>query len=66
MSSILWIKKIEKIQSFDLSFLSKFSQIIIFIIILVFWEFFTPALPDGFSLESEGQQVSSNLQDSSS
>ena len=33
-------------------------------IILLIWEFFTPALTDGFSLEAEWQQVSSNLQDS--
>ena len=31
----------------------------------LFWEFFTPALADGFSLESEWQQVSSSLQNSS-
>ena len=35
------------------------------IIILFFWEFLTPALADGFTLESKGQQVSSSLQDSS-
>ena len=34
-------------------------------IIITLWEFFTPALADGLSLESEWQQVSSNLQDSS-
>ena len=33
------------------------------IIILLFWEFFTPAIADCFSLEFEWQQVSS-LQDS--
>ena len=38
---------------------------IIIIIILLFWEFFTPTLADGFSLEFEWQQVSSSLQDSS-
>ena len=32
---------------------------------LLLWEFFPPALADGFSPESEGQQVSSDLQDSS-
>ena len=39
----------------------------IIIIILLFWEFITltSALADGFSLEFEWQQVSSNLQDSS-
>ena len=35
------------------------------IIIFLFWEFFTPALGDGFSLEFEWQQVSSSVQDSS-
>ena len=35
------------------------------IIISLFWEFFTPALSDCFPLESEGQQMFSNLQDSS-
>ena len=37
----------------------------IIIIIIHSLEFFTSALADGFSLESEWQQVSSNLQDSS-
>ena len=32
---------------------------------VLFWEFFTPASADGFSLEFEWQQVSSSLQDSS-
>ena len=38
-----------------------------FILLLLFTplEFFTSVLPDGFSLEFEWQQVSSNLQDSS-
>ena len=35
------------------------------IIIIFSLEFFTSALADGFSLESEWQQVSSSLQDSS-
>ena len=35
------------------------------IIILLFWEFFTSALADGFPLESERQQVSTSLGDSS-
>ena len=39
--------------------------IIIIIIILLIWEFFIPALADDFTLESEWQQVSSSLQDSS-
>ena len=39
--------------------------IIIIIIITIIWEFFTPALFYGFPLESEWQQVSSSLQDSS-
>ena len=33
--------------------------------ILLIWKIFTPALADGFSLDSEWQQISSNLQDSS-
>ena len=37
----------------------------IIIIIIIFWEFFTPALADGFSLDFEWQQVSSSLQDPS-
>ena len=40
--------------------------IIIIIIIIHSWELFTSALADGFSLESEWQQVSSSLQNSSS
>ena len=39
--------------------------IIIIIIIIIPSTFFTPALADGLSLESEEQQVSSSLQDSS-
>ena len=38
---------------------------IIIIIILLLWEFFTPALADERLLEFEWQQVSSSLQDSS-
>ena len=34
------------------------------VIILLFWEFVTLALADGFSLEFEWQHVSSRLQDS--
>ena len=37
----------------------------IFIIILLFWEYFTAVFTDGFPLEVEWQQVSSSLQDSS-
>ena len=33
------------------------------IIILLFWEFFTSVLADGFSLEVEWQQISLNLWD---
>ena len=33
-------------------------------IILLFWEFLTPALANDFPLESEWQQISSRLQDS--
>ena len=40
-------------------------HLIIIIIILFRWKFFTPALADEFSLEFEWQQVSSSLQDSS-
>ena len=42
-----------------------FLFIIIIIIIIHSLQLFTPALADGFSLESEWQQVSSSLQDSS-
>ena len=35
--------------------------IIIIIIILLFWEFFAPAFAEGFSLESEWQQVTRTL-----
>ena len=38
---------------------------IIIIIIINYLEFFTSALADGLSMESERQQVPSNLQDSS-
>ena len=41
------------------------TQRLIYIIILLIWDFFSPALTDGFSLEFECQQVSSSLQDSS-
>ena len=43
------------------------TTIIIIIIIFFFtiYEFFTPVLPDVFSLKSEWQQVSSGQQDSS-
>ena len=36
-----------------------------FIIILLFWERFPSALADGFPLESEWQQISLSLKDSS-
>ena len=39
--------------------------IIIIIIIIIHWEFLRLALADNISLESEYQQVSSSLQDSS-
>ena len=39
--------------------------VIIIIIIIIIWEFFKSTLADGLSLESEWQQVFSNLQDSS-
>ena len=41
------------------------TLLIIIIIIMLFWEFFTAALADGFSLEFKWQQVSLSLQDSS-
>ena len=37
-----------------------FSKVLL-IIILLFWEFFTPVLADSVSLEFEWQQVSSSL-----
>ena len=46
---------------FNLFFLSVFYLLLLFYLL----EFFTSALADGFSLESEWQQVSSSLQDSS-
>ena len=49
----------------QLFFFFFFIITIIIIIILLLWEFFTPALADGFPLEFEWQQVSSSLQDSS-
>ena len=36
--------------------------IIIIIIIIIIWEFFTPVLADGFSLEFKWHQVSSGRQ----
>ena len=39
--------------------------LIIIIVIIYSLVFFTSALADGFSLEFEGQQISSSLQDSS-
>ena len=42
----------------------QFSQSILFIILLV-WDFFTPALADSFSLKFVWQQVFSSLLDSS-
>ena len=39
-------------------------MIIIIIVIFRFWEFFTPALGDDLSLESEWLQVFSSQQDS--
>ena len=43
------------------------SQVYMMIIniLLLLWEFFSQALADGFSQESELQHVSSSLQDSS-
>ena len=39
--------------------------LLLLLLFVLFWEFFTPVLTDGFSLESEWQEVSSSLQDSS-
>ena len=41
------------------------TSLIIIIIILLFWEIFSPALADGFSLKFEWSQVSCSPQDSS-
>ena len=45
--------------------LSILANINTYTIILLLWEFFKPAIADGFPQESEWQQVSSRLQDSS-
>ena len=53
--------------SFLISYLSTSISLYVvglFLLLLLF-EFVTPALADGFLLEFEWQQVSSNLQDSS-
>ena len=42
-----------------------YYSLIIIIIIIIIHSLFTSALADGFSLESEWQQVFSSLQDSS-
>ena len=47
------------------SSLSRDQEIYYYYIIIIPVEFFTSVLADGFSLESEWQQVSSGLQDSS-
>ena len=39
--------------------------LLLLLLFVLFWEFLTPALADGLSLEFELQQVSSSLQDSS-
>ena len=39
--------------------------IFLFFIFLLFWQFFTSELTDGFLLEFEWQQIFSSLQDSS-
>ena len=46
-------------------FRNELYDFVFIIIILLIWKFFTPALADGFSQESEWQQVSSSLEDSS-
>ena len=40
-------------------------ELLISIMYIIMGEFFPPSLADGFPLESERQQVSSSLQDSS-
>ena len=47
------------------SFTYHFDVYGVFLNIVNAWEFFTPVLTDGVSLESEWQQVSSSLLDSS-
>ena len=48
-------------------FVCLFVCLFLLLLLLLFfiWEIFTSVLPDGFQLESEWQQVSSSLQDSS-
>ena len=41
------------------------NLVYITIIILLLWEFFTPALADGLSLEFEWQQISASIWNSS-
>ena len=63
---ILWSARTAKSTILQILFLLLIIIIIIFIIIIIHaLELFTSALADGFSLESEWQQVSSSLQDSS-
>ena len=61
---VLWFGLEDPLLSHDLRKLCPII-IIIAIIIIHSLELFTSALADGFSLESEWQQVSSSLQDSS-
>ena len=53
-----WLYRVHQLQLVSPSFSCS-------IIIIIPCEFFTPALVDDFSLESEGLQISSSLQDSS-
>ena len=74
-NAVVWMILIRPLISISSVFLYKplrtvpvcFFIIIIIIIIIIIYslELFTSALADGFSLESEWQQVPSSLQDSS-
>ena len=65
LSVILFYLSLYRSQSVPICQTLHIRYIIIIIIIIYSLEFFTSALVDGFSLESEWQQVSSSLQDSS-
>ena len=60
LSCLLYIFDAISIDSLHLFTRNSFKQVLSLLL-----EFFTSALADGFSLESEWQQVSSSLQDSS-
>ena len=66
VSSRIWTRVTVSISYDDNHYTTGTSVIIIIIIIIIYsLEFFTSALADGVSLESEWQQVYSSLQDSS-